>query len=413
MNSKNINIELSLLQLVYLTQSMNIKTMPVSPLAFFNISEEYDNSDDTIKQLKELNLLKPDNTPSEEIAQLFKQLSTVTNAVKIMTVGTPPLLNIAIYPVEDTYTLFMQETTDSFRIISDVKLENITDILESFFGTGSMAFSDLNIHNSIENTLIFTALVDIRRRQILYGILNNTELTPGMIHKNRIYKVIDSDEPNLQWLTSITRETLDVKDEIKKESIDQKLSELKELENYIAEENGAFMPLAAVEVTASRFLLIENIITCEVYSIDEDTLNSTQFDIVKSGFSDLMLIDKAPERKARVFAITQNQAVKIISDLIQDPSQLKNAENLTPQNTGSGEEEKKADSPKTIKCPKCSSEIPANVKFCPECGTSMQKEKPKIQQVSIKTTVKCPKCKTVKAKPQDKFCRCCGHKFEE
>ncbi len=47
-------------------------------------------------------------------------------------------------------------------------------------------------------------------------------------------------------------------------------------------------------------------------------------------------------------------------------------------------------------CPKCNSPIPANSKFCPQCGTKL-----------APSTVKCPKC-NAENPPGSKFCSNCG-----
>ena len=52
----------------------------------------------------------------------------------------------------------------------------------------------------------------------------------------------------------------------------------------------------------------------------------------------------------------------------------------------------------TIKCPKCGNSLPANAKFCLECGT-------KIEQISADEVI-CPSCG--KKSPKGKFCMECG-----
>lgn len=54
----------------------------------------------------------------------------------------------------------------------------------------------------------------------------------------------------------------------------------------------------------------------------------------------------------------------------------------------------------TMTCPKCGKTIPANSKFCPECGT-------KIESAAV---TYCPECGTANA-PGSKFCTNCGHKL--
>jgi membrane protease subunit (stomatin/prohibitin family) len=51
----------------------------------------------------------------------------------------------------------------------------------------------------------------------------------------------------------------------------------------------------------------------------------------------------------------------------------------------------------TTTCPNCKATIPADSKFCPECGTNLQ-------------SVTCPKCQTQNA-PGAKFCTNCGEKL--
>jgi len=55
----------------------------------------------------------------------------------------------------------------------------------------------------------------------------------------------------------------------------------------------------------------------------------------------------------------------------------------------------------TAKCAKCGATLPANAKFCLECGE-------KVTQ-AVSDTVECPNCKKMVAR--GKFCPECGHKF--
>ncbi len=52
-----------------------------------------------------------------------------------------------------------------------------------------------------------------------------------------------------------------------------------------------------------------------------------------------------------------------------------------------------------IKCPKCKTENPSEMKFCGNCGTKMKQ-----------ADVVCSKCKT-KNKAGSKFCGNCGNKL--
>ena len=54
---------------------------------------------------------------------------------------------------------------------------------------------------------------------------------------------------------------------------------------------------------------------------------------------------------------------------------------------------------KTITCAKCGNELPANAKFCLECGT-------KVEQLSESEMI-CPACG--KKTPKGKFCMECGN----
>jgi len=58
-----------------------------------------------------------------------------------------------------------------------------------------------------------------------------------------------------------------------------------------------------------------------------------------------------------------------------------------------------AAAPATITCPNCQATIPADSKFCPNCGT-------RLQQTQV-ATVTCPKCGTENA-AGSKFCTNCG-----
>lgn len=59
-----------------------------------------------------------------------------------------------------------------------------------------------------------------------------------------------------------------------------------------------------------------------------------------------------------------------------------------------------------IYCPTCSVELPANAKFCRECGAIIEHEE--VETVSRK----CPECHSI-IKEDDKFCSNCGKQVED
>ncbi len=60
---------------------------------------------------------------------------------------------------------------------------------------------------------------------------------------------------------------------------------------------------------------------------------------------------------------------------------------------------KVTDEPRIIHCPGCKIKLKDNLKFCPECGTKLEPEKPK----------NCSNCNTI-LKIGQKFCTECGTK---
>ncbi len=64
-----------------------------------------------------------------------------------------------------------------------------------------------------------------------------------------------------------------------------------------------------------------------------------------------------------------------------------------------------------INCPKCSAQIPDNMKFCTNCGTKL-KHASKSQKVGKDIFgFKCPYC-SAKISSNSKFCRKCGKQLE-
>lgn len=68
-----------------------------------------------------------------------------------------------------------------------------------------------------------------------------------------------------------------------------------------------------------------------------------------------------------------------------------------PQGQGNQQQGQSSQAPTTMTCPNCKATIPADSKFCPECGANLQQ-------------VICPKCQTPNP-PGSKFCINCGEKL--
>ena len=66
--------------------------------------------------------------------------------------------------------------------------------------------------------------------------------------------------------------------------------------------------------------------------------------------------------------------------------------------------ERKEDNKENIECPKCSTEISQDSKFCPECGIELERKEEVVYQ--------CPKCST-EISQDSKFCPECGIEFEK
>ncbi len=100
------------------------------------------------------------------------------------------------------------------------------------------------------------------------------------------------------------------------------------------------------------------------------------------------------------------------------PGMMQKAQQQAEQGGGEGEK------PPTKKCPKCSAEIPAEAKFClncgaklvetmncPKCNAELPKNAKFCSSCGYKLVATCPKCNT-ELPPGTKFCSNCGAKIE-
>jgi RNA polymerase subunit RPABC4/transcription elongation factor Spt4 len=223
-------------------------------------------------------------------------------------------------------------------------------------------------------------------------MLNREFQKPGLIPLSALSDWISA-ETQSQWLAFQLRRFLGTEGRLSQDEIQKALAGLAQ-KDLIATKGGAYLPSAAVDRLAERFVVLDGAITARSVQVDKkDKPLAYIFQIIKSSFTDLLLWDATGKDTLRMLAISPSSAVQLLATFLMDATVQEDVAALSLRS-----------------CPQCAVQLPEKSRFCPECGAKLDAQEATAAKPPQPAVIaKCTKCGTA-LEPGSKFCLSCGTK---
>jgi RNA polymerase subunit RPABC4/transcription elongation factor Spt4 len=388
-----IDITLSKEQFQYIGSLQDGEKTTASP--FHSSETKAPASEEDQKVLMDLGVIAGHNKIHQKYKQTFSQLAKPASFTWVTYGGIGPYSSFIIF-FHDAKSISLFETEKSFRIQDPAPTEELLIMLNQYFGTSFFSTSDATEVLSFDEALVLFAVIDLRRRQLLIDILENSPPKPAQMSIDVIADWLSLKKQNYHWFVTRLREYLEPADVLSQETITKGLTQLTK-RGLVAEKDGKYLPSKMTEIVSNRFTILGNNLT--LYSgrvAEKDEVTHLKVEVIGANLSDLMLWEIVDNDKVHISFPSPLALTFMLSAFLDSPDFIKDIQGKPLKIV------KKADE---LICEKCKMPLSPDSKFCKHCGEVVKGSTKKPEEIS------CVQCGR-KLPADAKFCDGCGKAAE-
>lgn len=304
-----VSVELKLTDVAWLGSTYENKTV-ISP---FNYLRTGGFTEDDRAQLEARGIITSQGGVAGAYAFLFDTVATALSYASIDLCSGPVTLKAAVLR-RDTRSVSMTAEGDMLRWSMPANVDAIVALFENNTGSSSLRNVDLNLEGDCDFMLVFSALCDNYRQQVL-GAMGNCDLfaLAGMTVAD-IQRAVRSVTLNRNGLTPKVLELCPNSQTIDTARAHDILGLLKD--QLLVEQQGSSYYLAGkASIFARSFLVIENVLNLKLGSIKTGELHTTQAAIIQAGIHDILYIEQYPGG-LRFTTLSSQSALHLLRDVI-------------------------------------------------------------------------------------------------
>lgn len=360
---------------------------------FFAGEGTADISGEGIERLKKIGVLTGSGSLTKKAEGAFRSLATSDAYTSVGYLGARHTINIIVYFSQEGPAFVLPEG-EMLRIVHPANSEFVGELFGELIGTSVVRSLDIDVTLPEGAALCLAAAIDLIRRNLLGSILDRHRYERSVVPKAAISDWLSQDNPSPQWLATRLKTYLGIRGPVASGDVSQGLDALSKAE-FFEPKGDTLFPKEVLERIAERFLVVDTLIFAKSARItDKKTLSIAQFEVVQSGFSDLLLWEAGGDKKVHLMSISPKLLVLMLTDLMSSRDALSGMKGEAPA------EEKKNESI----CAKCGAGLAPDAEFCSKCGRPTTEGKTTAEKL-------CSQCG--RKMPQDaKFCDGCGKAAE-
>jgi ribosomal protein L40E len=345
---------------------------------FLTGEEKADISGEGIERLKKAGVLTASGSLTKKAENAFRSLAGADAYASIGYNGARIAINIVVYFSKEGRTFIVPEG-EMVRIAHPADPAAIGEILTEIIGTSVIRSLDVDVTLPNSAALCLAAAVDLVRRSLMGSILDRHRYERSVMPKIAIADWLSQDNPSPQWLATRLKTYLGIRGQVSQADVSEGLDALVKAKLF-QPKGDAFFPSEDIERIAERFLVIDTLIFAKGGRLaDKKTISTAQFEVVQSGFSDLLLWEAGAGGTVHILSVSPKLLVSMLTDLISNREALKGMPTEAVPETKSG----------AAVCEKCGASLAPDAEFCSKCGTPTGEEK----------------------KPEERTCAGCGRKL--
>lgn len=256
-----------------------------------------DLSEDDKKNFIELGILAPEGNIKSDIKSGLQLLAKPNAVVKIMFSGGVGRFDYSVsYDKSFQKRISFTTTPNTVTIDDELEVKDVLEAFEEFVGKSSLKSVRFNNKFDKVEALVLGAMLDIERKATLRAFADELPYNRGLYNSNLVWRMINSTGPSIQWLVYCINEIIGEKISLNQKQIQDALNHLSE-NGIIIKHDNQYQLSTDLCVLANRMIIIDNIITVEALSINDDNeIVGTGFTCMQSGIHDLLMMDYDGEK---------------------------------------------------------------------------------------------------------------------
>jgi len=386
--AEKIDITLSKKQFQYLGSLLEGNRTPLSPFLTPEGAPEMAGED--LKSLSENGVITAGGKISQKYKQTFSLLAGPGSFTWVVYGGIGPYASFIVF-FQDKKSISLYETGDSFRVQDPVPAEELLVMLNQYFGTSFFSTPGADQLLSFDEAFAFFTLLDLRRRQLLIDVLENSRKQPPISAKV-VGEWLSVKNLSRHWFLTRLREYLDREDVPSGQAISDGLSRLV-TKGLVVEKGGTYTLSAAAEIVANRFMVFGNNLTLYSGRIAESSeVRHLKIEVINANLSDRMLWEITDTDMIHISFPSPLALTFMLSAFLENPDFVKDIQ---------GKALAAAGKPEGPVCGSCNMPITPGSKFCNHCGKAVTAGEKKPEEIA------CAQCGR-KLPPGAKFCDGCG-----
>ncbi len=318
------------------------------------------------KELQEKKYMNANGQPADALHRVLEILVASDAYAWIGYEGSRLLQSTAVYHA-GAHRVLLQEIPEGVRLVSPPPATAVFDLLGHHLGVSPFRAITLDVVLDEVDSLVFAALVDLRRRELLGALLDRRSETAGVMPVSAVADWIAAKDPGAQWLTSRLRQFLALKTTPDAAAVQAGVDRLVAKGYATAPWTGRVCPTEKIDLVARQLILLSNRILLSAASLSADGKNSiaVALEAFQSGVTGLILLEKTGPNSVHFAGLSPQMLLAIAAQLFETPRRLRELEShaFSAAATMTGSE-----TTGSVACPACSGPNAADAKFCSHCG---------------------------------------------
>ncbi len=284
----------------------------VSTLSLYRSVKEVD-STGGVELLIDQEVMVDANRMNIEAIGVFEKLARVKEVGRLIMVTNMGNFDKTCYKFDDE-VITVDQGHDNIIVQSPGNLEEAIDMYTNLFGFSNMTVSELDVDLDGEAALVFSAIIDILRQQLL-GVLSSLgEENTSLVQRDQIMKQLAIGTNPLCFVSYVEALTGNLKIDANK--LEEVIAGLV-AQGVITDQDGQIDLTEEAKAIAENLLIVNGLIRAEVYKEVDGGMNGQKSTVLYGGPNCTLLIEKGTSG-VHFYALTGIELIRYLTFIMAD-----------------------------------------------------------------------------------------------
>lgn len=244
---------------------------------------------------------------------LFEKLARVNEVGRLIMVTNIGKFDKTCYKFDDEI-ITVDQGHENIIVQSPGNIEESIDMFTNLFGFSNLTVSELDIILDDEAALVFSAIIDLMRQQLLGSLASFGHEATSLVQKDQIHQQLSTETNPLRLMSYV--KALTSAPEIHAKALDASLLKL-EKAGLISSEDELIDLTQEAKSMAENLLVFNGLIRAEVYQEKDGTMNGQKSTVLYSGPNCILLIEKGSDG-VHLRALTGIEFIRYLTFIMSD-----------------------------------------------------------------------------------------------